>query len=394
MHNNITKKLLNLEEFSIEKIKKLPNEIQIHIKKPVQECSCPRCGSNSIKIHDYRTQRIKDAPIRDTAVTFLYQKRRYLCKSCKKKFYEPNNIVARYHRLSKRLVSYVIGQLSSMTSAKSISNSANISSNLISRLLPCLAIPRKPLPRVLCIDEFRGNSGHFKYQVLLLDGETHEIIDVLECRHKHFLCDYFKHIPESERNNVKYVVGDLWETYSDIAFTYFRKAKYIADHFHFIRYAVQAVDKIRKRVQRNLPKKERKYFKHSRHLLLSNHNKLNKYNCEELLFILTNYSEDLRLAYKEKELFTSLISSNEPYEVKVNLLKEWIWNNLNSHIPELVECAKTFQHWFQAIRNSLAVPFSNGPIEGKNNKIKVLKRVTYGMRKFVDFKARIILACS
>lgn len=91
----------------------------------------------------------------------------------------------------------------------------------------------------------------------MLDGETHEIIDVLEGRHKHFLCDYFKHIPESERNNVKYVVGDLWETYSDIAFTYFRKAKYIADHFHFIRYAVQAVDKIRKRVQRNLPKKER-----------------------------------------------------------------------------------------------------------------------------------------
>ena len=72
----------------------------------------------------------------------------------------------------------------------------------------------------------------------MLDGETHEIIDVLEGRHKHFLCDYFKHIPESERNNVKYVVGDLWETYSDIAFTYFRKAKYIADHFHFIRYAI------------------------------------------------------------------------------------------------------------------------------------------------------------
>ena len=86
---------------------------------------------------------------------------------------------------------------------KNISKAANISSNLISRLLPCLAIPRKPLPRVLCIDEFRGNSGQFKYQVLLLDGETHEIIDVLECRYKHFLCDYFQALPSANANTVR-----------------------------------------------------------------------------------------------------------------------------------------------------------------------------------------------
>ena len=391
MHNNITKKLLNLEEFSIEKINNLSRELQIFVNKPTMQCNCPKCGSNSIKVHDYRIQRIKDAPMRDKAVSIFYKKRRYLCKSCGKKFYEPNNIVARYHRVSKRLIAYVIKHLSTMTSAKSISKSANISSNLINRLLPCLSLPRKPLPRVLCIDEFRGNSGHYKYQVLLLDGETHEIIDVLECRYKHFLCDYFKHIPESERNNVKFVVGDLWETYSDIAFTYFRKAKYVADHFHFVRYAVQAVDKIRKRVQKNLPKSERKYFKHSRHLLLSSHKKLSSSSCEDLLFILNNYSEDLRLAYKEKEIFCNIVSSNESYESKLKLFKDWLWNNLNSDIPELVECAKTFQNWFQAIRNSLAVPYSNGPIEGKNNKIKVLKRVTYGMKNLTNFKARILL---
>lgn len=394
MHNNITKKLLNLEEFSIKKINELDNELQIHVAKPFSPCNCPKCGSNSIKIHDYRIQKIKDSPIRGKAVTIFYKKRRYLCKNCNKKFYEPNNIVAKYHRFTKRLIAFVIEQLSTMTSAKSISESANISPNLISRLLPCLSVSRKTLPRVLCIDEFRGNSGNNKYQVLLLDGETHEVIDVLECRYKHFLCDYFKHIPESERNNVKYVVSDLWETYSDIAFTYFRKAKFVADHFHFVRYIVQAVDKIRKKVQKALTKNERKYFKHSRHLLLSKSSKLSSKSFDELAFILNNYSEDLRITYKEKELFCNLISSNEPYVDKVQSLKDWIWRNLNSDIPELADCAKTFNHWFQAIRNSLAVPYSNGPIEGTNNKIKVIKRITYGMKNFVNFKARILLICS
>lgn len=394
MHNNITKNLLNLEEFSIKKIENLPNEVKVHVEKPPTFCLCPHCNYQTSFIHDYKIQKIKDIPIMNKPTTIYYNKRRYFCKNCNKSFFEPNNLVSKYHRISKRLVAYVIQQLKTSSSAKSISNSANISSNLISRLLPCLSISRKPLPKVLCIDEFRGNSGNFKYQVLLLDGETHEVIDVLECRYKSFLCNYFKHIPETERNNVKYIVSDLWETYSDIAFTYFKKAKFVADHFHFVRYAVQTVDKIRKDVQKNLPKKDRKYFKHSRHLLLSKSSKLNESGCEQLLFILNNYSENLRIAYKEKELFCNLISSTESYEKKVINLKDWIYRNINSDIPELVECAKTFQHWFQAIKNSLAVPFSNGPVEGTNNKIKVLKRICFGMPNFTNFKARILLFCN
>ena len=391
MHNHNIKSLLELEEFNVKKIENLKDCYYIHVEKKPDHYCCPVCGSSSIKIHDYRLQSIKDAPIRSKPTIIIYRKRRYKCKSCGKQFDEPNSFIAKYKRFSKKLISYVREQLSCSISATEIAHSAGISTNIIGRMLPLFALPATHLPRVLCIDEFRGNSGHFKYQVLLLDGETHKIVDVLECRYKHFLCDYFKKFPQSERDKVEVVVSDLWETYSDIAFTYFRKAKFVADHFHFVRYIIQVVDALRKKVQKSLPKKERKYFKHSRYLLLSKNSKLSNSDCEKLLFILNNYSEDLRLAYKEKELFCSFISSNESFETKLELLKDWLWRNLNSDIPELVECAKTFQHWFQAIKNSLEFPYSNGPTEGTNNKIKVLKRVTYGMRNFTNFKARILL---
>ena len=39
---------------------------------------------------------------------------------------------------------------------------------------------RYSLPRVLCIDEFKGNTGNFKYQVVLIYGESHEVVDILE----------------------------------------------------------------------------------------------------------------------------------------------------------------------------------------------------------------------
>ena len=61
-------------------------------------------------------------------------------------------------------------------------------------------------------------------------------------------------------DNVKYFVTDLWETYKDIAFTYFRKAKIVADHFHWAKSICNALDNIRIEVQSNLPKSERKYL--------------------------------------------------------------------------------------------------------------------------------------
>lgn len=86
----------------------------------------------------------------------------------------------------------------------------NVSPNFISKMLLYLSITATKLPRVLCIDEFKGNSGEYKYQVLLIDGETHKIIDVLKCRYKHFLCDYFKKFPKEELDKVEYLVTDLW----------------------------------------------------------------------------------------------------------------------------------------------------------------------------------------
>ena len=258
-------------------------------------------------------------------------------------------------------------------------------------MLPYLAVTNTHLPRVLCIDEFKGNSGYYKYQVALIDGETHDVIDIIECRHKHVLCDYFRKFPKEQLDNVKYFVTDLWETYKDISFTYFRKAKVVADHFHWVRYSSNALDSIRIEVQNNLPKSERKYFKHSRHLLLSRRCNLKEDNYDELENMLINYSENLRIAYREKEEILDILHSNESSEIKINKFSEWVKRNLESDLPQLRECAKTYQQWYNEIKNSLQVPYSNGATEGFNNKIKVLKRVSFGIRNFTNFKARIML---
>ena len=391
MLSNCIKNLLNLKELNIKSVKNFKNFVEVYAEFPISEQICPCCGSSTSKIHDHYTQPIKDIPIQFKPTTIFLRKTRYKCKNCGKSFYPENNFIAKYKRKSKRLVSYIVEQLSNNIAASTISKNLNIDSGFISKMLPYLSVTNSTLPRVLCIDEFKGNSGHYKYQVALLDGETHKVIDILECRHKHFLCSYFKKFPKEQLDNVKYLVTDLWESYKDIGITYFRKAKIVADHFHWTRYACNALDKIRIEVQSNLPKSERKYFKHSRCLLLSRRCKIKEEKYDELQNMLINYSENLRIAYREKESLLDIIHSNDSSDIKKQQFNNWVKRNLESHIPQLVECAKTYQHWAYEIKNSLEVPYSNGPIEGTNNKIKALKRTTFGMTKFENFKARIML---
>ena len=170
----------------------------------------------------------------------------------------------------------------------------------------------------------------------------------------------------------------------------FSKAKIVADRFHYSRYIVQAVDTVRKQVQSKLTPEERKYFKHSRKLLLSRYINLSKEQIEELEYILINYSEELRRVYNEKEELLNILHSGEKY-LAIDKLNKWIKNNLEANYEVLTECAKTYSNWINEIRNSLLVPYSNGVMEGYNNKIKVLKRVAFGFRNFHNFKARILL---
>lgn len=260
MQSNCIKNLLNLKEFNVKSIKNFKNSVEIYAELPRSEHICPCCGTSTSKIYNYYTQPIKDIPIQFKPTTIFLRKTRYECNSCGKIFYPQNDFIAKYKRKSKRLIYFIVEQLKNNIVASTIAKNVNIDAGFISKMLPYLSITNTQLPRVLCIDEFKGNSGQYKYQVALLDGETHKIVDILECSHKHFLCEYFKKFPKEQLDNVKYLVTDLWESYKDIGITYFRKAKIGDDHFHWTRYVCNALDKIRIEVQSNLPKSERKYL--------------------------------------------------------------------------------------------------------------------------------------
>lgn len=246
---------------------------------------------------------------------------------------------------------------------------------------------------MLGIDEFRGNSGGEKFQCILTDISEHKVSNILPTRYQADLIDYFKKYSKTKRDQVEYFVSDMYKTYEEIAKTYFPKATYVIDKYHWIRQAIWAMEAVRKEVQKTLTQAERKYFKKSRTLLLKHAEKLNEDEQQQVNIMLYK-STTLSNAYFMKErLYRVLDLAKQPepdMEWIKKAFKEWIDAALESEIPAFVRCAKTYLHWFRPILNSFACPYTNGFTEGCNNKIKVIKRNAYGVHTFSRFRNRVL----
>jgi transposase len=108
-------------------------------------------------------------------------------------------------------------------------------------------IPRKPLPKYLCIDEnYAIKVDRSKYVVILLDFEQQEIVDILPNRFKENMIRFFLDIPLEERENVEAVGIDMYKTYKNVALKVFPNADVCIDRFHLIKQFNEKQDKIRK----------------------------------------------------------------------------------------------------------------------------------------------------
>jgi len=100
-------------------------------------------------------------------------------------------------------------------------------------------------------------------------------------------------------------------------------------------------------------------------------------------------NEPLATAYYMKEDLRQLWSLQSKDEAKV-ALDSWITRALASGIGPFVRVGKTLTVYKFGILNWYDHPISSGPLEGTNNKIKVMKRMAYGYRDMEFFKLRIL----
>lgn len=389
LYFHYTEKLIGLQDLIVKNVAQDQNSTTIFAQMPRKPHNCPCCHTSTDKIHDYRKQCIKDIPAFGKSTTIVIRKRRYVCPNCGKRFYEDIPFLPRYHRMTNRLVAYVIDKLKSEYSFTSVAKNVNLSVSSVIRIFDIVAFPKpRKLPRVFAIDEFKGNTGNIKYQCIVTDPASGRVLDILPERSQQYLIEYLKQWNTKSRKRVKYFVSDMWQQYTDIASAFFKNATQIIDRYHFIRQIIWAFDNVRKRIQKIYGKEYRLLFKHSKRLLIKRAEKLKDYEKERINSMMY-ISDELRAAYHLKEAFYEVLDAPNRAIAK-RLMSDWILSAQDSGIPEYRSCSNTLINWQTGILNSFDVPYSNGFTEGCNNKIKVLKRNAYGYRNFERFRKRIL----
>jgi transposase len=381
-------KLIDLKDAQIENVKHSDTHIYIDFSMKRMAHTCPRCACLTERIHDYRIQKIKDLPIQGKHVILHYRKRRYSCPCCGKKFYETLYLVPKRHRITNRVALYSTHLLKNRISIKDAANSLGVSSSSVSRWFKLISFPPpRTLPKVLSIDEFKGNAWGEKFQCILTDLKKRDVFDILPTRKQEDLLAYFSSF--KDKSAVKYFVMDMNKSYQAVASLYFPQALIVIDKFHVARYCTWAFENVRKRVQSKLPAYERKYFKRSRKLLIAKMKSLkdeDKSAVERML----SYSVDLKNAYILKEYFYDFMDCKSKTDAQQKLK----WFRLQAGIiclDEFERCLNMLENWEKYILNAFECSYSNGFTEGINNSVKVIKRVGFGYRNFDTLRRRILL---
>ena len=387
MHNYCINKLLDLKEVKIKNIIHADSFVKIFIETKAKTHTCPSCGAKTNKVHDYRQQTIKDLPFQMKDCYLILRKRRYRC-ACGKRFSEKYDFLAHYQQRTTRLTKYIVNELRQSVTLKTVARRANVSATTVARILDTIHYTCPSLKEAISIDEFKGNAETGKYQCILVNPKQRSIMDILPNRSQAHLASYFKEINRSERYRVKYFVCDMWQPYVDLAHSFFPNAQVIIDKYHFVRQVTWAIENVRKRLQKSMTVTMRKYYKRSHKLILARYKQLenrDKKACDIMLL----YNDDLRKAHMLKEWFYD-ICQNTKYSIQRTEFYEWIRNAESSGIKEFEKCAATYRYWSNEILNAFKYGITNGSTEGFNNKIKVLKRTSYGIHNFERFRTRIL----
>lgn len=386
LNTYFTENLLGLKDAIIKKIQISDGKLFIDLTMEHRLHSCPICGASTSKVHDYRTQIVKHTPAFGYPVNLRIRKRRHRCPSCGKRFFESISFLPKYQRTTNALWGYAFALLSDTISMRSVATALNVSASTVARMVDKLSYTKPVLPPIISIDEFRGNSGGEKFQCIITNPKDKSVLDILPTRKAEDLYRYFADCPE--RKNVRYVVMDLSPLFKSVAQTCFPHAKVVADKFHVLRLGNYALEAVRKDVQKSFHHYRRKYFKRSRTLLLKHKEKLSPAELEQVANMLC-LSPRLAKAYYLKELIYDFFKSEDAVQAKKRLLAFKMAAQA-ADLPEFHKVAQTYTKWEKEILNAFTVPYTNGYTEGCNNRIKVMKRVSYGMPSFSRFRTRIL----
>lgn len=364
----------------------------LHIQTKENKICCPRCHKKDYVCSGTVTREFKSLPMGNRPITLRMTVQRIRCNHCGCTIQEHIPFAWAKCQYTKRLAVYIQSLCQYMT-IKAVADHLGMSWNTVKEINKGYLRRKYGKPgldglKYIGIDEFAVKKGHV-YMTIVADLESGQVVYVGDGKGKDALDGFWKRLSRS-KCNIKAVSTDLSGAFISAVREHLPDATLVFDHFHVIKLANDALDKVRIDTYKELDSKEKSSaIKGLRWILLGNGERLKSESAAERLDQALKVNANLATSYYLKEELRRVWNQNGKEQAEV-ILFNWIKEARGSGIRHMTRLADTIEQHMDGLLAYYDYKISSGKVEGINNKIKTIKRQAFGFRDNDYFKLRIL----
>jgi transposase len=234
-------------------------------------------------------------------------------------------------------------------------------------------------PTHIGVDETAFKKRH-DYVTVVSDQDAGTVLHVGSDRKKATLKTWYSSLTEEQREAIESVSMDMWPAFINATLESLpdAKDKIAFDKFHVAKYLGEAVDKVRRQEHKALMAEGSDNLKGSKYDWL--YNPRNMTRKQKLRFkSLRDSTLKTARAWAIKELAMSLWQYVSKTWAEKGW-KRWLSWAVRCRLDPIKEVAKTIKAHLWGILNAVVLKVSNGPAEGLNSRIKMIKVRSRGFR--------------
>ena len=358
---------------------------------------CTRCGViDRHRVHDRRTHTVRHLPVAGRACRLIWEKRLLACVEGCGTFTERTASILPGSVWSRAAARAAVAASQANIPIDTIRKQFGVGWNTVMRAVTAAAALIVPVsPRRVGIDETVMVTGRLterrrQFLTALVCLDTTLVVAVTQGRdHASATRLLANHAPEAT-----VLACDLFSGFKTAA-EVLEDAVVVADVFHLVKLALQALDEVRRRRQQQIHghrgHKDDPLFK-LRRVLRVGRERLDEQTLDKIFDRLrqADTDDDVGSAWIAVDLLRKMYAAPDRDTAHRRLVAFYEWV-VKVDVDEVTRLARTIDTWQDEVLAFFDTRASNGPSESANVKIKNVRRAARGFRNADNYQARILL---
>lgn len=382
---------VNLPGFFVVDTRYQSGEFYLYLQRRSHCAKCGKCGKFCGTFYDSSSRTIRDLDWGHNLVFLVIQRVRVQCPRCGIRA-ESLPFAPLGTRHTKRFSNAAARMCRSMT-RRDAAQLFSLSEDTVGRYeltyvqhQQKIAKRERRTVRLLQFDEIAKRKGH-NYVTVFQDCESRQVLDVVDGRKKEDVKRFFEAMTKEKCEGIEAVCIDMSTSYISAAKEYCPNAMLVFDRFHIVKHLNEALCKLAKSEKLKQPPEQQKHWERLSRIMGKNPENLTPKQRVQRDLVLSQ-SALLSTAYRLKEQFRGLWDKRTLRGAKISLTR-WVSSARALGETPFLDFVAMVERHRREILNYYHFPLTNGPQEGLNNKLNVLRRRAYGFANVENYKLKI-----